>query len=246
MKRLVAGILGIFILGLVAASAFASGGDDVFLCGGQPIGGRRYVRVPPCGLVFENLEEWRYQDRGATLSIECAVGTEVGGGEVGPGSESEVTKVEFVEPKTNCTPSAKALNLKEEEVTNGCESALGVEAVDLPWLVLALQEGGESVASVESGGNGEPGYTFKCLVAGLTETDTCKSAEKHGGVVPLKALRGGLAELPLLNLIWGRPRKSEEEATCTRGGAESGLLTLELLFAAKIGGIPTSLELGEE
>jgi hypothetical protein len=108
----------------IASSALAT--TAVWLDDGQ-------TATSKVSVVSSNLGAFKVEDMGTSAAaVECASQTVDGEGWAGPGSEDEITQVTFVESAKNCKPTAKALNLKNEEVTNACEKVEEVSAVDLP------------------------------------------------------------------------------------------------------------------
>src|SRR5277367_2035758 len=101
MKKLILGLFAVMAMGVFAAPALATGnGNTVWLCNGVQIQGSGSSR---CLVDSENLEVFTLEDMLVPARVECAVGSILDEGWVGPGSEDETTSVEFVSPSTNCT-----------------------------------------------------------------------------------------------------------------------------------------------
>jgi hypothetical protein len=240
MKKLLVGIIGVLAFGVLAASAFAGNGNTVWLCNGQFITGTGNNR---CLIQSENLTELLLGDMNESADVLCPVGSVLNEGWVGPGSEDETTKVEFM---STCSTAGKAENLKGEEVANVCGGTGEAEAVNLPWLTLVYLEGSLTRDIITAGIAGkEPGYKVKCTVAGLKITDECLSGATPVHV-ELNLLEKEGTEPELVDVLFKETLKQSEWAKCSLGGAESGLVEGEVLLAAVISGSIVPLDLSEE
>jgi hypothetical protein len=75
---------------------------------------------------------------------------------------------------------------------------------------------------------GQPGFKLVCLVAGLKVSDECKTTEGHEARVELKDSTEEEVPVNVLALYSATLEKESEAATCSVGGAESGLVVGEL------------------
>lgn len=226
MKKfsIVGALVAIAAIALVATSAFAD--NTVWLCGEAKITGTGNNR---CLTDSENLEVTFFEDRGAVVAsrVECAVGSVTDEGWVGPGSEDETTLVTVV--STSCKNAAKALNLKEEEVTNKCATFEKIKVVGLPWKTLIELVGGVAWDKLLTT---TAGYAITCTGV----TDTCTNANEASVRLTNLALEG--AEFPLVDATFPlkatetRKGDSSEYAKCSLGGAEEGVVRGEILLAA--------------
>ncbi len=160
---------------------------------------------------------------GIPAAIECPGADVSGRGTIGPGNQGFITEVVFIEPAKNCKPTAKARNLKEEEVANACEALKSVEAINLPWLTelfLGNNAKGESVFldKISSGGKGEPAGLYECKTALGTVDDTCTEVSAASTVEIHN-------ETSDINAVSPRQHTNEttESLKSTIGGAENGL-----------------------
>ena len=241
--KIVGALVSVLALGVLAVSAFAAD-NTVWLCEEKVILGSS----SRCLVDSENLEAFKFYDLTADSEVECAVGSITNEGWVGPGSEDEITLVTFSSPTTNCTPTAKALNLSEAEVTNVCEKVEGVTPIHMPWATLLLLKAGISYDEIgEQGTNGEPGYELTCKTALGSVADKCEKPAE-GNDLEVNNLVGSATELPLVDVLFTlAPVNSDKERTkCSVGGAESGVLVGEILFEAlSSSGSQLSLEVSE-
>ncbi len=179
------------------------------------------------------------QDMGVPAAVECTGADLVGEGTVGPGSDDTSSSGTAIETSKDCKPSAKAENLKGEEVANACESVKNVEAIDLPWLSeLLLGENAkkESVFldRLSSDGQGEPAVLTECKTALGTVDDTCTEVSA-GSTVEVKN------ESSDVNVIFPKElAKASEAAKCSVGGAENGLVVGEVLVEVHGGTLAAS------
>jgi hypothetical protein len=243
MKKLIAGLFALVALCGLAATAFAAGnGNTVWLCNGQ------FLVLERCLVDSENLEVQKLYDLVAMSGVECTAEAVQDEGWVGPGSEDEVTTVIFLEATTLCKPTAKGLNTKEEEVTNACKKVEAVLALNTPWATLVYLEGTAVWDLLSAIGSKQPGYLIKCEIAGGTkQNDECLINASHTPLVEVLSLEGNATELPLVSALFPAvPLENAELATCSVGGAESGLVLGEDLQEGLIGGTQVSLELSEE
>jgi len=205
-------------------------------------------KAEECFINSENLEIFLLQDRNADAQVECPVGDITDEGWVGPGAEDRTTKVTF----KSCVGSAKAENLKEEEVANDCKAeAATVSALNLPWKTKIEVVGGVNYDTITPvSGTKQPGYETTCKTALGSVTDKCEGSEAHPVLVRLDNLALEGTEFPLVDVLFPA-KKSEllegekEFAKCTIGGAESGFVLGEQLLAALIGGAFVTLEVSE-
>jgi hypothetical protein len=242
MKKLMIGIVGVLAFGVLAASAFAGNGNTVWLCNGQFLTGTGNNR---CLTVSENLTAVVLQDMNESSGIECAASSVLDEGWVGPGSEDETTKVEFME---ECTSPANALNLAGTVVTNVCSGKGKATAINLPWLTLVYLEGSLTRDIIKGSTAGkEPGYTVECTVGGLKVKDTCTTAASNEAHIELNNLPAEGSEPALVDVLFKEALLNvKEAATCSLGGAESGLVEGEVLLAAMSGSSLVALEFSEE
>jgi hypothetical protein len=241
MKKLLMGIIGVFAFGVLAASAFAGNGNTVWLCNGQFITGTGNSR---CLILSENLTVLKLGDMNESAEVECPVGSVLNEGWVGPGSEDETTKVEFMQ---SCPPTAKALNLAGAEVANVCGGTPTAEPVDLPWKTLVYLEGSTTRDILSGTTHGEPGYIVHCTVAGLKIADECKTEAASPAHIRLELLAAEGSEPELVDVAFEETLKQTEWATCSLGGKESGLVEGEVLLAAvNSGGTLIPLDFSEE
>lgn len=241
--KIMGALIGVLAVGVLTVSAFAAD-NTVWLCAGKVI----VSSSERCLVDSENLEAFHFYDLTADSEVVCSIGSVTDEGWVGPGSEDEITLVEFSSPTTNCTPTATALNLSEAEVTNVCEKVEAVKAIHLEWATLLLLKGGVSYDEIsEKSGKGEPGYELTCKTALGNVTDTCtKPAE--GNDLEVNNLVGNATEVPLVDILFSfTPVNTVKERTkCSVGGAESGVLVGEILLEALSStGTPLSLEVSE-
>jgi hypothetical protein len=234
----VGALLAVLALGVVAVSAFGAD-NTVWLCKEKPIIGAS----ERCLVDSENEGVLHLEDMKADSAVECASGSVLDEGWVGPGSEDETTTVEFMNPTVNCKPSPKALNAKEEEVTNVCEAVTAVEAQNLAWSTLLELVGGEKEDQIKPGpSKNQPGYLVTCKTALGTIDDTCNTVAGKEADVKVVNLPGTATEPPLVTVEFSATILSELTAKCGVGGAESGLVVGNILFAALVGGVLASLE----
>ena len=192
---------------VVVASALAD--NTVWLVNGAQLTSKVLVDSETTGKVS-------LTDMGLPAAVECEEILDEGW--VGPGSEDEVTSVVFDKA---CTHPEKAENLKGELVTNACTSVDLVKAVDLPWKTLLELIAGNTWVLFFATTNGEPGYATECGSALGLVTDTCKTTANNNAGPKLTNLENGtvLAEFELNTAL-----SEKENATCSLGGAENGLV----------------------
>jgi hypothetical protein len=243
MKRLLVGLIAVAALGVVAASALAAGnGNTVWLCNGA------FLVLERCLVDSENEGVTMLYDLEEHAGVECASTWVLDEGWVGPGSEDEVTSVEFMEPEVHCKATEKALNTAFEPVTNVCEKTADVRttAIHLPWLSLLYLEGSTTLILLSEMGNGQPGYLLSCLVATVKIEDECLG---HAAATPtLTAVN--LEEAGVKDLVTGTfletPAKAELAECSLKKGKEVGYVTGAILFEALEGGAAVNLETSEE
>ena len=216
MMRLLMLSLLTVLLGVVAFAATAQASE--YLCNGK---------AEACKVLGFNLQIYIFEDRGVPASMECPVEGVKTEGSVS-GSTGEITAVAM----TGCTPSAKALNLKEEAVTNGCGTVNSVEALDLPWKT-PISEGASNDwwILIEKGTTTQPGYAITCITGGIKITDKCtNSATGEDLLVLSEDLAAEGTEPALLTTIFSTTLlKANEAATCSLGGVEQGFTSGEIL-----------------
>jgi hypothetical protein len=243
LRKLVMLFVAVAALGALVVAATSAQAAFEWLCNGKTVGSER------CLVVSENLEVLVLEDMSIPAAVECAVGSVLDEGWVGPGNEDETTFVEFMIPATNCKPAAKALDLNNEELANACEKVKNVEAVNLPWLTLVEELTTEgSVDSywdlIEENGKGQPGYLVECTVAGLNVDDICLTEAASTALVLLLNLPAEGSEPALVSVYFlENPLMANEAATCSvKKEKESGLVKGEVLLEAIEGGKAVSLE----
>lgn len=208
-----------------------------WLCGEKTV-----AKTKECLVVSENLEAFLIEDTGVEAAIECAVGSVLEEGWVGPGSEDETTAVEFMKPTEDCKPTSKALNKKEEEVSNLCEKVLSVQALDLPWSTKVELVGGLSYDKIGPTTNGQPGYLVECKTILGNVDDKCLSPTgKELLVEPTDIPKNG-AESPSVAMVFPRIllHGNVEAYECSIGGKESGLVVGEELIEWPSGALELS------
>ena len=219
MRRVAIGALVVLALGLLSAAGSAQAME--WLCDG--VAGK-------CKVKGENLEVVVFEDRGVPAAVECRVGAVKSEGTAGSGVVDETTKVEVEDggAAPACTPSAKALNLKQEAETNGCGKVVSVSGVDLPWKTEIAEKEGESTwwDLISAGGARQPGYELVCETSGIKITDTCTSNSEHA---PLVLLENG-SEASVSAFFVAVPLEATQAATCTIGGKEQGFVIGEILL----------------
>ncbi len=110
-----------------------------------------------------------------------------------------------------------------ESMTSGvtCERPA---PVDLPWLGQLVQlTGGEYLNELKSDGKGEPGWEVTCTALGVKVTDTCTG--EH-----LKPTQLNNASTEEVESVFKETVPKEEEANCTLGGNEEGLVVGSLFL----------------
>ena len=204
---------------VVVASALAD--NTVWLVNGAQLTSKVLVDSESTGKIV-------LTDMGLPAAVECE--EVLNEGWVGPGSEDEITSIEFMKA---CTHPEKAETLSGELVANACTSVDAIRMVDLPWKTLLELINGVTWGLILPTTNGEPGYQTECGSALGLVTDTCKTTAGNNVGPELTNLENGtvLAEFEL------NPALSEKEnATCSLGGAENGLVvggnTLLLVVAS--------------
>jgi hypothetical protein len=227
------------VLGSAVAAVTASAEPpSVWLCGNELV-----VSGTRCASVEVNSGALTYEDMGVPATIECPTGTVFFYGTVGPGVVDETTKIEFLEDGKKCKPTAKAANLKGEEVANKCEKVEKVEASGLPWKTEMVLEAGVAWDLISS----EPGYTSVCKTI-INVTDKCVAHEKGEGEAPLVELENlPEAGILLLREIYPKvPLAVTQTETCSVGGKENGLVYGQVLLSAFYGTTSVSVEVSEE
>jgi len=131
---------------------------------------------------------------------------------------------------------------KPVEVDKGTCGSPVVAPVDLPWTTVLL-EPAENIYEVDitKGTGGAPGWLAECTVLGLKVNDVC-TTEKGKALV--ENTEDGLVHVEFMEEV-----EKEEEANCTVGGKEHGLLFgLFFLHALNASGelIPLAVSLVEE
>jgi hypothetical protein len=119
-------------------------------------------------------------------------------GTVGPGKSDEVTEV------TDLAGNKDITSCTNDE---GCGTAKLVEAENLPWPTELTSLTTDLVGAAGK----QPGYSVECEAFGAKITDLC---EGHA-TVKVSNVAGGV------NVVF---EPNVEPATCTRGGAEQGLI----------------------
>jgi hypothetical protein len=95
-----------------------------------------------------------------------------------------------------------------------------VLALNLPWLVELLLEGANIVVMLLNGGSGAPGWEVSCF--GIKDACTGEANVEFSNVESMVNATFGT----LSNLV---------PATCTRGGANEGLVEGSVLFETENG-----------
>ena len=118
--------------------------------------------------------------------------------------------------------------MKEESMTSGvsCETP---KPVNLPWLTQLVQVGTappEFLDEIKSDGKGEPGWTVTCTALGVKVTDVCTT--ENGKPKQESNATTGEVESVFVEVL---PLKTEE-ANCTVGGKEQGLVVGSLFLNA--------------
>jgi hypothetical protein len=249
MKKLMLGVLVVIATGVFAASALATGnGNTVWLCNGEQIFGSGNSR---CLVDAENEGAFVVEDMLVPAREECNGGSILDEGWVGPGSEAEITAIEFMNPATECKAPAKAhlLGTGEPEDINGCEDMEEVKVENLPWKGLLFLSGSLSFILVGPGTGGEPGYKIKCKIAGISKSDLCEVLSGVGRTLEALNLTGNAIELPLVSVEFPKNFKTEEEegkCTTETGSEQNGLSFGFVLLEALEGSTQVSLEMSEE
>ncbi|HSZ15406.1 MAG TPA: hypothetical protein VK790_15330 [Solirubrobacteraceae bacterium] len=225
------------VVAMVYVTASSAEEETQYLCAGEPI------RAPgECFAQGSNLETVVMQDRGSDSEIECAPEAVLEEGTEGPGAEDEVSAISFKISASGCKASAKALNAKEEEVTNGCSSLEKVVAVGLPWKTLLELISGHFYDRTSPGPKGEqPGFAITC--GGIT--DTCRTEVKHNAaseVANLDEVEGGLLLISVILPGAKGPEGESELETCSIGGKKEGFVTGEILHVGVRNGVTVSLD----
>jgi hypothetical protein len=180
--------------------------------------------------------------------VECDTGFVLSEGWVGPGSDDEVTSVEFMEPENHCTAPEKALSIEEREVANVCENTgdVKLKTVHLPWLSTIYLEGTTTLLLLSETTNGVPGYLLVCLVATVKIEDECLSHAAHTMTLTVENLKeSGVANLVSESFL-PEPAKTELAECSLKKGKEIGLVLGETLAEALEGGTAVNLETSEE
>ena len=163
-------------------------------------------------------------DTGAAAEVECE---STGEGTVGPGAVAKETSWAL----SGCVITAKGINSKGEEVTNGC-TALKQENTKiehLPWRS-ELVTGRFGLGDITAGeGAGNPGFQIACTIVGAKLTDAC-TAEKLETTTPLNVTGGVEVEL------------GSKSLNCSVGGHETGWMRgREVIEATKGGKLEANL-----
>ncbi len=221
MKTLIVALLvGTALSAVVAPDA--SGLE--WLCNGAPLMG-----AARCATEAENENPFVLEDMGVSASVTCVKSSVFVAGSIGPVAEGEITEVKFIAPKTNCSPSAKAENQKNEEVANACTEVIDVKAVNLPWKTTLVEKEGTNNwwILLSNKAAGEPGYLVECLVAGLAVDDKCLTKEAATSVLALaeNLTEGGFLFVDIF--FEKNPLEANQAAKCSIGGAETGLVKTE-------------------
>jgi hypothetical protein len=247
MKKLMLGVFVVMATGVFAPSALATGnGNTVWLCNGKQIFGSGNSR---CLVDSENEGVFVLEDMLVPAKEECNAGSILEEGWVGPGSEDEITIVEFMSPTTECKAPANAELLGGTEDTNGCENIEEVKIENLPWKTLLFLSGNAFFVLLGPGTGGEPAYKIKCKIAGVSKSDLCELLTGVTLTLPAENLGGNATELPLVTTEFLRvPKEAAEEAKCTTetGSTQDGLAFGRILLEALEGGTQVSLEMSEE
>lgn len=224
--RIAVALASVLVLGVLAVSAFGQD-NTIWLCAGLEI-----LNLPErCLILSENLETFVFYDLTADSEVECPTGVVMNEGWVGPGSEDEITLITFLSP--GCTPTAKALNLKEESVTNVCEKVENTglpTPVNFPAPTLLLLRAGVTYDEI----GGTAGYAITCKTALGNVTDTCQKEASQENNLEALNLPGNATEFPLVSVLFTlTPVVSDaERVKCSVGGKESGALEGEILLQA--------------
>lgn len=124
-----------------------------------------------------------------------------------------------------------------------CESPPVGILRELPWAVLVAQVGSEFESSIKADGKSTPGWALECSLLGglIKETDTCTTENSK---VLLENTADGLVMVEYMEEV-----AKAEQANCTIGGKEEGLITgLFYLHALNSSGelVSLSVSLAEE
>jgi len=238
MRKLIVGLLGVLSLGVLLAGTAASASAVEWLCGNEAV-----LTAGNCKTTTVNLEVLLLEDRGVPASVECPVEGVKSVGTVGPGAADETTEVTF----TGCKPAAKALNLKEEEKTNGCTTLdKQPQAVNTPWkTTVGEEEAGPLWWDRITSATKTPGYKITCTTLGIEVADTCEgqTAEANITMVLIENLSEAESGILLVGVFFtGDGLSPAGAAKCSVGGNEQGFVTGEQLLTATINGNPASLE----
>ncbi len=165
------------------------------------------VSVNSTGLLLE--------DMNATLKPEVLCTKAEGLGFVYSNGEDEIVE-------GTCTAS--------ESMTSGV-TCTAPKPVDLPWLTQLVQEtSGEYLDLIKSDGKGEPGWQVECTALGVKVSDTCVT--ENG-----KPVQKNDEATEEVESIFALEVEKSEEANCTVGGKEEGLLAGSLFLTALVGGV---------
>lgn len=230
MKRLFAGAFAAVLLPMLAVVTTSASAFE-FLCGGEAI-------TSSCPSHLVNLGIGTFEDRGSIPGkVECEPEAITSEGSITKPTEGETTSVTFNVAK--CKASAKALNLKEEEVTNNCSKLEKVEAVNLPWTITLEEELTKLwwvlIRKTEAA---EPGYKITCEAGGLKGiADTCIELPQHTVLILLENLNEaetieGVSIHLLSGFFLGAPEllEPEEMSNCSLGGEHEGIVIGEYLI----------------
>jgi len=245
MRKVLIGLLAVVPIAMLAFAATSASAFE-WLCGGQAI-----LTSGNCKVLSVNLTTFLLNDRGVPAEVECPPESVTDEGSITGATTGTTTAVAFTVGSTGCKKSAKALNLKEEEKTNGCEELESITTVNLPWTgTISEEESGLWWILVVSGTKA-PGYATKCKAAGLKGiTDTCEAESAHAPLVLGENLSEtetieGVAGILLFDIFFVNPplEGEPEFANCSIGGTHQGIVEGEQLLWGQIGGKAASLEI---
>jgi hypothetical protein len=185
------------------------------------------VAKSKCKVDGVNLEVLLLEDSGVPASVECPVESVTSTGTVGEGVADETLTTAF--KSELCKASAKAFNLEDKEVANGCTTAEKVEALNTPWTT-TLEEAEWDLIAKGPGAAGQPAYLVECVTPlGLVD-DVCSVNAEHTPLVLVEVLKE-VGVPNLVTVLFPRdPLVPSEAATCTIGGKEQGLVVGEVLL----------------
>jgi len=118
--------------------------------------------------------------------------------------------------------TGECLNPIDKKATCAAGS-IKVEALNLPWLTQLLEPTlGVFVDDLTAGTGGNPGWLIECTVLGLKVTDECTTAN---GKTNIENLADGLVKVVFPEIV-----EPIEQANCTLGGVEQGLVVGEFFL----------------